>query len=167
MAFASGKGFQVVEGPNTVRWSVVSSTASFDEGAPVALSDVGTRLIEVDSGTTFVYGVALSASGVSLGGALVTRIPMTVPTAATVFEAPVPTAATAANLAIGSLHAVETNAGIARLAASPSAASGQCILVERGTSGLAYDSAQSSVYCQFLGDKTGIFGSNASGRYGP
>lgn len=165
MAFASGKGFQYIEGPTQYRHSVTSSTASFDEGAPVSLSEVGTSLIETDSGTTFIYGVARYRSGVSIGGSLQGKGPILVPTGETVFEAPVPTAATAANLAIGSIHAVETNAGVARLAAAPSAASGQCILVERGTSGLAYNSEQSSAYCQFLGDKVGPFNSNASGRY--
>lgn len=163
MAFNANGGFQYVEGPNSVRWSTVSSTASFDVGAPVSFAILGSTVVHADSVDT-VYGVAQSRSDKSLGGPLAGKVPIMIPMPGTVFEAPVDTDLTAAEAAPGSIHAIEINGGIARVNEAINT-SGQIILVERGTSGSALDSANSSVLCQFLGDSIAIFNSHASSFY--
>lgn len=156
-------GFLYVEGPNNIRWSTVSSTATFKAGNPVALSDVGRALIEVDSGTTAIYGIALSDAADSLGGQLDGKIPVLVPNDDTVFAARVQTGVAAGAMEVGEVFDIEKNGDYFRVD-TDSKSSARVVLVERGTSGVAYDSADSSVHCQFLRNAVYPFGSHASLR---
>jgi hypothetical protein len=158
-------GFLYVEGPNNIRWSTVSSTATFKAGNPVTLSDVGRALIEVDSGSTTIYGIALANAADSLGGALDGKIPVLVPTEQTVFAARVQTGVAASVLETGEAFDIEKSGDYFRVD-TDSKSSARVHLVERGTSGLPYDSTDSSVHCQFFKDVIYPFGSNASLKVG-
>jgi len=158
-------GFRYVEGPNNVRWSTVSSTATFKAGNPVTLSDVGRALIESDSGSTTIYGIALSDAADSLGRQLSGKIPVLVPEDTTVFAARVQTGVAAAVLETGECFDIEKDGDYFRVD-TDSKASARVVLVERGTSGIPYDSVDSSVHCQFLRDVIAPFASHSSQKLG-
>lgn len=162
-------GFQYIEGPANIRWSIVTSTATFLRGALVAYHDVTRQIVELDAGsdTTAIYGVAMAnaTSGSSLGGAFANRCPVLIPTEETVFAAAVQTGVVAGGLEVGEALNVE-KAGNYHRVDTDSKASARVVLVERGLSGVAYDSADSTVYCQFLKNVIYPFGSNASLRVG-
>ena len=159
-------GFQYVEGPNNIRWSTVSSTATFKAGNPVSLSDVGRALIETTSNDTAMYGIALSDAADSLGGQLDGKIPVLIPTEDTVFASVIETGETAATLEAGEAFNIEKSGNYLRV--DPDSRTTLWVtLTERGTTGVTYDSADSSVHCQFLKNKIAPFGSNASNKYAP
>ena len=156
-------GFTYVEGPYNIRWSVVSSAATFRIRTPVAMEDASRALIEIDSGTTAIYGISLANAADSIGGPLAARCPIMVPTEQTVFATKVQTGVVASGLEIGETFDLEKSGDFFR-ADTDSKSSARVVLVERGTSGAAIDSADSSVHVQFLKNAIYPFGSNASLR---
>ena len=156
-------GFTYVEGPYNIRWSVVSSAATFRIRNPVVMADVSRALQEVDSGSTAIYGIALANASDSIGGPLAARCPVMVPTEQTVFATKVQTGVAASGLEIGETFDIEKSGNFFRVD-TDSKSSARVVLVERGTSGAALDSADSSVHCQFLRGAIYPFGSNASLR---
>lgn len=156
-------GFTYVEGPYNIRWSTVSSVATFRIRNPVVMEDVARTLNEVDSGSTGIYGIALSNAADSIGGPLAGKIPVMVPTEQTVFATKVQTGVAASGLEIGETFDIEKSGNFYRVD-TDSKSSARVVLVERGTSGAAIDSADSSVHIQFLKNAIYPFGSNASLR---
>ncbi len=156
-------GFTYVEGPYNIRWSVVSSAATFRIRNPVVMADVSRALQEADSGSTAIYGIALANAADSIGGPLAARCPVMVPTEQTVFATKVQTGVAASGLEIGETFDIEKSGNFFRVD-TDSKSSARVVLVERGTSGAAIDSADSSVHVQFLRDAIYPFGSNASLR---
>lgn len=156
-------GFSYVEGPYNIRWSVVSSVATFRIRNPVVMEDVARTLNEVDSGSTAIYGIAMANAADSVGGPLAGLCPVMVPTEQTVFAVKVQTGVTAANMQIGEVFNIEKSGNFFRVD-TDSKVSARVVLIERGTSGVAFDSADSTVHCQFLRDAIFPFGSNASLR---
>ena len=156
-------GFTYVEGPYNIRWSVVSSAATFRIRTPVVMADVSRALQEVDSGSTAIYGIALANAADSIGGPLAARCPVMVPTEQTVFATKVQTGVAASGLEIGETFDIEKSGNFFRVD-TDSKSSARVVLVERGTSGAAIDSADSSVHVQFLRNAIYPFGSNASLR---
>ena len=156
-------GFTYVEGPYNIRWSVVSSAATFRIRNPVVMADVSRALQEVDSGSTAIYGIALANAADSIGGPLAARCPVMVPTEQTVFATKVQTGVAASGLEIGETFDIEKSGNFFRVD-TDSKSSARVVLVERGTSGAAIDSADSSVHVQFLRDAIYPFGSSASLR---
>ncbi len=158
-------GFSYVEGPYNIRWSTVSSTATFRIRNPVTLLDTNRTVVEADSGTTAIYGIAMSDAADSIGGPLAAKVPILVPTEMTVFATKVQTGVVAGGLEIGEALDIEKSGDFFRVD-TDSASSARVVLVERGTSGAAIDSADSSVHVQFLKNSIYPFGSNASLRLG-
>ena len=158
-------GFSYIEGPYNIRWSTVSSVATFRIRNPVVMEDVSRTINEADSGSTAIYGIALANAADSIGGPLAGKVPILVPTAQTVFATKVQTGVAAAVLELGTTFAIEKSGNFFRLDSDVnSEASARLVLVERGTSASAIDSTDSSVYVQFLQDAIFPFGSNASLR---
>lgn len=163
MAFPA-RGFIPVEfGHENIRHSTVSSGATFLAGNPVAIEDVSRTLIEATSATTKIYGVALSDASASF--APNRSIPVLVPTDNTVFAGRVQTGVAAGGLEVGETLNIEKAGDYFRVD-TDSKASARVVLVNRGFSNQAWDSDDSSVYFQFLGDTRGQFGSNDSARLG-
>ncbi len=158
-------GFSYVEGPYNIRWSTASSVATFRIRNPVVMEDVARTLNEADSGSTAIYGIALANAADSIGGPLAGKIPVLVPTEQTVFATKVQTGVAAAVLELGTTFDIEKSGNFFRIDSdNNSTTSSRVVLVERGTSGSALDSADSSVHVQFLKDSIFPFGSNASLR---
>lgn len=156
-------GFQYVEGPKQIRWSTISSVATFKAGNPVTVEDASRTLIEADSGTTGILGIAQANAADSIGGYLAGKIPVLIPTEETVFAAKVQTGVAASGLEVGEALDIEKSGDYFRVD-TDSKASARVVLINRGYSGVAYDSADSTVYCQFLKGAIYPFGSNASLR---
>ena len=159
-------GFSYVEGPYNIRWSTVSRVAAFRIRNPVVMEDVARKINELaDSRTTAIYGIAMSNAADSVGGQLAGKVPILVPTEQTVFATKVQTGVSAAVLELGTTFELEKSGNFFRINSDlNSTASARVVLVERGTSGSALDSTDSSVYVQFLRDAIFPFGSNASLR---
>ena len=159
-------GFTYVEGPYNIRWSTVSSVATFRIRNPVVMEDVARTVNELaDSRTTAIYGIAMSNAADSIGGPLAGKVPIMVPTEQTVFATKVQTGVSAAVLELGTTFELEKSGNFFRINSDlNSTASARVVLVERGTSGSALDSADSSVHIQFLKNAIFPFGSNASLR---
>ena len=161
MAFPDG--FSFIEGPYNIRWSTTSSAATFRIRVPVVLEDVSRTLGEVDSGSTGIYGIAMSDAADSIGGPLAGKMAVLVPTPQTVFAVKVQTGVAASAMEVGETFDIEKDGDFFRVD-TDSKSSARVVLVERGTSGIAYDSADSTVFCQFLQDAIYPFGSRASVR---
>ncbi len=156
-------GFSYVEGPYNIRWSTVSSVATFRIRNPVVLADVSRTLQEVDSGSTGIYGIAMANAADSIGGPLAGKIPVMVPTEQTVFATKVQTGVAASGLEVGEAFDIEKSGNFFRVD-TDSVGSARVVLIERGTTGASIDSDDSSVHVQFLKNAIYPFGSNASLR---
>lgn len=159
MAFPN-RGFQYVQGTYELRRSAVSSTATFKAGNPVTLSDDRT-LIEADSDSTAIFGIAQNDAGDSLAGAGNTGLcNVLIPYPDTVFEVKIETDVAGSALSIGQSYNIEKSGDYLRVDVD-SQATPFVTIVPRGD-GSTLDSANSTIYVQFLKDKIGVFGSNAS-----
>lgn len=162
MAFP--QGFHYFDGGYRIVYSDISSTATFLAHNPVTLSDIGRALVEADSQTTLIFGIAQADAAKSIGGTLAGKCPVLVPQMDTVFIAK-----TDADLGAGALEVGE-NFNLKKvndhLRVDPdSVASARVTLVARGFTNVAYDSDDSTVACQFLQDFVGPYGSTQSRRY--
>ena len=157
-------GFTHVEGGYNIRWSTVSSLATFRRGNPVMYEAESRTIIEFTSDATAIYGIAQANAADSIGGPLAGIVPIAVPMEDSVWATKVQTGVAASALTIGQVFDLEKSGNFFRVDVD-SIASGRVILIERGTSGAAIDSADSSVHVQFLKDFQAPFGSNASLRY--
>lgn len=157
-------GFTYVEGPYSIRFSTTSSNATFRGRNPVGYEAESRTLIEATSDMTTIYGIALADAADSLPGALTGKMPVMVPTDQTVFATKVQTGVVASALTIGQAFDIEKSGNFLRLD-TDSISSAKLVLIERGTSASAVDSADSSVHVQFLREAIGPFGSHASQRY--
>lgn len=152
-------GFNYVSGPVKYVWSTVSSTATFRERVPVTLSDDRT-VIEADSDSTAFYGVSANAAANSLGGVLSGKALIEIPTADTIYAVKIGTSAAASEVSAGQSVDIEKS-GNYFILNEDSQASPVMTIVPR-EDGTTLDSADSTVFCSFLGNKLGVFGSNAS-----
>ncbi len=159
-------GFTYVEGPMQIRLSTTSSTATFRARNPVALSLVGRGVVEAnaDSDDTWIYGISLNDAANSIGGTMAGKCHVLIPEPGTVFATKVQTGVAASALTIGNVFDIEKSGNHFRLD-TDSISSGLVVLVERDMSGVAYDSADSSVYVQFLAGNIGPFNSHVSQRF--
>lgn len=157
-------GFTHVEGGYNIRMSTVSSGATFLRGNPVMYEAESRTIIEFTSDATAIYGIAQANAADSIGGPLAGIVPIAVPHEQSVWATKVQTGVDASALTIGQVFDLEKSGDFFRVDVD-SIASGRVILVERGTSAAAVDSADSSVHVQFLKDNIAPFGSNASLRY--
>jgi hypothetical protein len=162
MAF--GPGFNYIQGKYELRWSLATSAQTIQAGNVVTL-DAGRRVIIADSDSTAITGVAAANSANSLSNALSSKIPVIVAYPDTVFAAPIQGAAASAT-SIGQSYNIEgylANGNLHHRVDTDSAATPMVTLVQRGYDDNAVvDSAESVVYVQFLGDRLGMFNSNAS-----
>jgi len=149
-------GFNYVSGPLRYVLSNVSSTATFKARNPVTLSD-DRSLIEADSDATAIFGIAAhdAANSVYAGKCLVE-----VPTQETVYATKVQTGVATSATSIGQSYGIEKSGNYLRVD-TDSAATPFVTLVPRDD-GSTVDSADSSVFVTFLGNKLGVFGSDAS-----
>ena len=152
-------GFRYIQGQSELRRSAVSSTATFLAGNPVTLSDDRT-LIEADSDSTAIFGIAENDAADTLPGTQSGLILVRVPYPDTVFALPVQTDAASSILSIGQSYNIEKSGNHFRLD-TDSQGTSMVTIVPRGD-GSTIDSADSSVYVQFLGDRLGVFNSQAS-----
>jgi hypothetical protein len=149
-------GFQYVSGPMRMVLSTVSSTATFKAFNPVTLSDDRT-LIEADSDTTAVMGIAQqdAANSIYAGKCLVL-----VPENTTVFESKITTTAVASEISMGQSVNIEKFGDY--LWPDEDSQSTPMVTIVPRDDGSTLDSTNSSIRVVFLGDKIGVFGSNAS-----
>ena len=158
------EGFQYVEGGFRIMYSDVSSTATFKAFNPVTLADVSRTLLEADSQTTAILGIAQADAADSIGGTLAGKCPVLVPQMDTVFAVKIDTDLGAAALEIGEHFDIKKVGDYLRCDPD-SVASARVTLVPRGYTNLAYDSDDSTVFVQFLQDFIGPLGSVSSRRY--
>lgn len=153
-------GFQYVRGGKKMYLSNVSSTATFRAGNPVSLCTIDRSLVESTSASSSIFGIAQANAADSLGGSLAGKCLVLVPEEDTVFEAAVETDGAAANFLAGQAYNIEKNGNYFRVDID-SSASARVILIPKGD-GSVLDSANSTVFCQFLKDFQSPVGSNAS-----
>jgi len=153
---AYGNGFTYVEGPIKYVRSTVSSTATFKGRNPVTLSDDRT-LIEAASDTTAIFGIAAhdAANSIYAGSCLVE-----IPTAQTVYAVKIQTGVSGSAVSAGQSYNIEKSGNYLRL--DTDSQSTPLVTIVPRQDGSTIDSADSSVFCHFLGDVIGVFGSNAS-----
>ena len=160
MPFIATGGFQYIEGPVTLRQSTVSSLATFLKGAPVAFDVTSRTLIEANSASSWIAGIADHDAADSIGGPLAGVASYIVPTEETVFAAPVVTGQT---VTTSQVYDIEKSGSNFRVDLT-SQTSGKVVTIPIGTSGSALVSDQSIVFCQFLKDTIGPFASTASAK---
>lgn len=149
-------GFNYVSGPLRYVLSTVSSTATFVARVPVTLND-DRSVGEAASDTTALYGVAHhnAADSIYAGKCLIE-----VPTGQTVYAVKVQTGVATSALSIGQSYGIEKSGNYLRVD-TDSQATPFVTLVPRDD-GSTCDSADSTVFVTFLGNKLGVFGSDAS-----
>ena len=152
-------GFTHIQGPYELRRSTLSSTATVRAGNPVTFSDDRT-IIEAASDTTAIYGIIQHNAADSLGGSLVNAALILVPTECTVFAVKLQTGVATSATSPGQSYGIEKSGNYFRLD-TDSQATPMVTIVERGD-GTTVDSADSTVYVQFLKDRIAPWGSNAS-----
>lgn len=149
-------GWNYVSGPMRYVLSTVSSTATFVGRNPVTLSDDRT-LIEADSDTTAFFGIAAhdAADSIYAGKCLIE-----VPTAQTVYAIKIGTSAAASEVSAGQSIDIEKSGNY--LIGNEDSQTTPMVTIVPRDDGTTLDSADSSVFVNILGDKIGVFGSNAS-----
>lgn len=149
-------GFNYVSGPLRYVLSTVSSTATFKGRNPVTLND-DRSVGEAASDTTALFGIAShdAADSIYAGKCLIE-----VPTEQTVYAVKVQTGVATSALSIGQSYGIEKSGNYLRLDAD-SQATAFLTIVPRDD-GSTCDSADSTVFVTILGNKLGVFGSNAS-----
>lgn len=173
MAYAPG--FTYVSGPYEIRRSVASSGQSFLRGDPLELG-LGNTCVIATSASSTIYGIAAQDATTSIYNASTGTQEMLVlvPNEQTVF-ASFCTGAAASSLSVGRSYnlksTITTRSSSTQVAAgyvnlvvdSSSSASALVTIVQRGD-GSTIDSADSSVFVQFLQSKLAPFGAvNALG----
>lgn len=154
MAYADG--FTYISGPYELRRMNVASTATFRARNPVSLN--GARdVIEATAINGSVIGVAQNDAANSIYG---NEILVLVPQENTVFATKVQTGVAASALSAGIAYAIEKSGNFLRVD-TDSQATAKVIIVPRGD-GTTADSADSSVFVQFLKNVLTPFASNAS-----
>lgn len=149
-------GFQYVSGPMRHVLSTVSSTATFKAFNPVTLSDDRT-LIEADSDTTAIFGIAQQDAANSI---YANKCLVLVPENTTVFESKITTTAVASEISAGQSVNIEKFGDY--LWPDEDSQSTPMVTIVPRDDGSTLDSANSSIRVVFLGNKIGVFGSNAS-----
>jgi len=149
-------GFTYISGPYEMRRMNILSTATFVGRNPVSLN--GARVvIEATAINGSVIGVAQNDAASSIYGG---EILILVPQENTVFATKVQTGVAASALSAGIAYAIEKSGNFLRVD-TDSQATAKVIIVPRGD-GTTVDSADSSVFVQFLKDVLTPFASNAS-----
>lgn len=151
-------GFNYVQGPFTQRYFLVASAATFVARDLVTLNAAST-VDRAESISSTIVGVAMSnATASTPAGSILVGIP----TDATVF-ANVVAVGTASAVSVGRTYGVERDSGTPdRLRVDEdSAATPMCVVVPRGD-GTTVDSADSSIFIQFLSHVIAPFGSALS-----
>ena len=152
-------GWSYVNGPFKNVWSDVSSTATFVAHNLVTLSDDRT-VIEAASDSSAVFGIARHDAADSLGGVLAGKILVEVPTADTVYAIKIGTAAAASEISAGQSFEIEKSGNY--LIGNEDSATTPMVTVVPRDDGSTLDSADSTVFVNILGNRLGVFGSNAS-----
>ena len=154
MAYALG--FTYVSGPYEIRRANILSTATFLARNPVSL-DGSRRVIESTAINNSVFGVAQNDAGSSIYGG---EILVMVPNEQTVFATQVQTGVAASALSAGFAYALEKAGNYLRVDID-SQATAKVQIVSRGD-GTTINSADSSVFVQFLGASLLPFASTTS-----
>lgn len=153
-------GFTYVSGPIAGRvLSTISSTATFRSNNPVTLSDDRT-LIEADSDTTAIFGIALADAANSIAGALSGKCLVEIPTPQTVYAVKIQTGVAGSVISVGQSYGIEKSGNHMRLDTDSQATPMVTILGRQD--GTVIDSADSSIHVTWLGNVLGVGGSNAS-----
>ena len=151
-------GFTYVSGPYELRRFNILSTATFKARNPVMLGGART-VIEASVATSpGIIGIAQNDAANSVYGG---EILVLVPNEQTVFATKVQTGVAASALSIGAAYNLEKAGDFFRVD-TDSQASAKAVLVPRGDGVTTINSADSSVFVQFLKDWIYPFGSNAS-----
>ena len=155
-------GFTYIQGPFEMRKSTVSIAGSggFKRGDPVTLDD-DRAVIGAASDTSYIFGIAMHDAGDSIGGTQTSLAEILIPTAQTVFACKITGGLAASALSVGEALSIASASGRIGFLGTRSAGTEHCVIVPRGD-GSTIDSADSSVYVQFIGNVVGVFGSNAS-----
>jgi len=150
-------GFTYISGPYELRRFTALSTATFKGRNPVMLG--GTRTVIEASVATApgIIGIAMNDAANSIYGG---EILVMVPNEQTVFATKVQTGVAASALSAGQAYNLEKAGDYFRVD-TDSQASAKAVIVPRGD-GTTINSADSSVFVQFMKDWIYPFGSNAS-----
>jgi hypothetical protein len=153
-------GFTYVKGPIKYVWSDMSSTCTVLARNPVTLGLGHTVVEAADSDVTSFFGIAAHDAADSLGGVLAGKMLVEVPQAETIYALKCGTAGTASEFSAGQSIDLEKVANYT-IGNEDSQATPVVTIVPRDD-GSTIDSADSTVFVHFLGNKLGVFGSNAS-----
>lgn len=151
-------GFNYVSGPAHYVWSTISSTATFKARNPVTLSDDRT-LIEAASDSTAIFGIAQNDAANSLAGRT-GRTLVLIPTNETVFATKVQTGVATSATSIGQSYNIEKSGDYFRMDTDSQTTT--MVTVVGDEYGQTVRSEDSSVFVTFLGNRLGVYNSNAS-----
>lgn len=149
-------GFTYISGPYEIRRMNILSTATFLARNPVSI-DGSRRVIEATAINNTIFGVAQNDAASSIYGA---EILVLVPNEQTVFATKVQTGTAASALSAGFAYALEKAGNYLRVDVD-SQATAKVQIVPRGD-GTTINSADSSVYVQFLQASLAPFASTTS-----
>ncbi len=152
-------GFNYVSGPVRYQWSDVSSTATFRAFNPVTLSDDRT-LIEAASDTTAIYGISMNDAANSLPGVLSGKALVQIPEPETIYATKIQTGVATSVVSIGQSYGIEKSINHMRLDTDSQAT--PMLTLVGDELGNQINSADSSVFVRWLGDRLGVFSSAAS-----
>jgi hypothetical protein len=158
MASVYPNGFSLLKGPRETFMSVISSTATFVKGQPLTYSDDRT-LLEAVSDTTAVVGVAMHDAADTLPGpyAGVALVQKVLPGQTWVCQAGNPHVTS--GLSAGQTLGLEKSGNYS---VASSTGTRHVVIVPRDDGSTTVDSADSSIFVEFLGDVRGLHASNAS-----
>ena len=151
-------GFSIVKGPRETFMSVISSTATFKKGVPLTYTDDRT-LIMADSDSTAIVGVSAHDAADTLGGAYqgVALVEKILPNQTWVCQAGTPhvTSGLSAGETLGLVKS-------GNYSVASSTGTRHVVIVPRDDGTTTVDSADSSLWVQFLQDVISPHASNAS-----
>jgi len=155
MATSYGAGFTWVKGPTPQPdffLSNVSSTATFQKGAPVLRDAIG-YLVEAASDATAIVGIAAhnAASSVYAGQALVYKI-----RPGDIWATKIQTGVAASALTLGISYGIEKSGNNLRMD-TDSAATPFVTIVPREDGSTVCNSDDSSVWVTFIQDRVGLY----------
>lgn len=152
-------GWTYVSGPIKYVWSDVSSTATFIGRNPVTLSDDRT-VIEAASDSTAIFGIAANSAADSLPGVGSGKVLVEVPTADTIYAIKIGTGAATSEVSAGQSFEIEKSGNF--IIGNEDSQTTAMVTVVPRDDGTTLDSTDSTVFVNILGNRLGVFGSNAS-----
>lgn len=151
-------GFVLIQGPRDTFYSTVSSTATFLKGVPVTYSDDRT-LIEAASDSTAIVGVAMHDAADTLPGAYAGKCLVQKVLPNQTWKATAATGLATSATSVGQTYGLDKSGNYLLVS---STGTRHVVIVPRDDGATTVDSADSSIYVQFLQDVVSPHASTAS-----